>query len=253
MKTTAPLNSQLIPSFRSVVATASLWLPMLALVLVTNGCGTTGAYPRIIRANTDLGSARQTLFPTQQGQRTQPNLFVDIYYEDPHIYLVHSPTDFAAVKSLQFKTPTLACSPSTPPDKPDAPDGFLVSLAERLRTNLDKLGYNVRADTSPSVDAELIVEIYKLHNGRPGPGWLVQGLQNMVTLSNDVPPSDNGVASCNVFFLRPGSSQVMAGFSKAVLHNEQLVDNRFPGLARNLADLITKGIAELKGECAKPQ
>ena len=75
----------------------------------------------------------------------------------------------------------------------------------------------------------------------------------MLTLSNEVPPSDNGVASCNVFFLRPGSPQVIAGFSKAVLHNEQLVDNRFPGLARNLAGLVTRGIAELKGECTKPQ
>ena len=71
------------------------------------------------------------------------------------------------VKSLQLQTPTLACSPSTPPGKLDALDGFLATLGERLRANLGKLGYEVRADANPSVDAELLVEVHTLHNGCP--------------------------------------------------------------------------------------
>jgi hypothetical protein len=253
MKSCSPLNVRVNPPPLTLAALRCLGLLLLAIVLTTSGCGTTGANPRLMRANANLGSARQSLFPTQQAPRTQPNLLVDLYYEDPHTYLIRSPAEFAAVKSLQLQTPTLACSPSVPPGKPEAPDGFLTTLGERLRTDLGKLGYEVRADATPPVDAELRIEIYKLHNGVPGPGWLAQGLSNMLTLSNEVPPSDNGVASCNVFFLRPGSPEVIAGFSKAVLHNDQLVNDRFPGMARSLADLVAKGISELKGQCAKPQ
>jgi hypothetical protein len=177
----------------------------------------------------DLNAARQALYRV----------------DSPIMFRTCSKEQASEVKSVRFRKSALVCFSTNPKNKPDASAEFLADFDQNLQKALSVKGGFQLAGDDQAADAEVYVEVYCLHNGKGHADIVTASLLKTVLLTER--RRDPAVAKCNVFILRPGTPQVLAAYSRAVVM-DPITGDRLDPLANALARAVVAMLPEFRQE-----
>ena len=176
----------------------------------------------------DLKSARQELYKA----------------DSPSLRRVCTGEEALAITRLRLRSSAIVCFPTKPKNKPDAAQQFLSEFDQSLQKEIATKNVFQLAEDGRGADADVYVEVYCLHNGKGHADIVTASLLSTLLVQQRRDPA---VAKCNVFILRPATTQVLAAYSRATVM-DPITGDRFDPLANALAKSVVAMLRELKQE-----